>query len=219
MDRIGITAAGLGHILGPPYALGSVECFYSNEAYAKAGFCLMHLELHPPLETIGDTSTVESLTSYLKSYRMETENELYQTGRYRSIPASEVPPVIEDPSTIGSAASMIVQTAHEVDVIREPRATDIPDGLTSTTYVALVHFADKGNVLFKANNFERHSPRKNVGVYFLEGSSRCLPGRGSIPEWFQGHECLAEFGWRQKACKIDHGTRSGRRWHHGQVLS
>jgi hypothetical protein len=44
------------------------------------------------------------------------ENEHYQNGNYRLIPDTEVPPVIADPSTIGSPASMIVQHAFEVDI-------------------------------------------------------------------------------------------------------
>jgi hypothetical protein len=156
MDRIGIEAVGLGHIFTD--ALGPMECFYSNEAFAAAGFCTMQLELHPPLETIGDASTAENLKGYLEGYCQETENEHYQTGNYRSIPDSVVPPVIADPSTIGSPASMIVQLAFEVELTIDPRSTDIPHGMTAITYVALVHFANKGNVLFKANNFHRHAP-------------------------------------------------------------
>jgi hypothetical protein len=157
MDRIGISAAGLGHLFGD--ALNPIDCFYSNDAYAKAGFSTILLELHPPLDVIGDASTIENLTSYLKSYCLGTENDFYLRGAYRSIPDDEVAPVIADPSTIGSPASMIVQTAFEVPITPPTDAnTDIPQGLTATTYVALVHFAGKGNVLFKANNFERHAP-------------------------------------------------------------
>jgi hypothetical protein len=158
MDRIGITAVGLGSLFHNAHP---VECFYSNEAYAKAGFCTMNLELQPPLEMIGDESTAETLTDYLKSFCLDTENDHYQNGNYRLIPNSVVPPVIADPSTIGSPASMIVQHAFEVDITIDPRSTDIPRGLTAITYVALVHFAGKGNVLFKANNFHRHSPPLN----------------------------------------------------------
>lgn len=162
MDRIGITEAGLGHLFEPPNALNPIDCFYSNDAYAKAGFCTIHLELHPPLERIGDdteSSTLASLTNYLKGYCHDTENDYYKNGEYTDLHAS---PFISDPlAVIGSKANTIVQIAFEVPVTPGP---NLPAGLTSTKYVALIHFANKGNVLFKANNFNRHSPPINYNT-------------------------------------------------------
>ena len=153
MDRIGITNSGLGYIFRMENALGPRDCFYSNDAYAKAGFCTMQLDLHPALEMIGGSSAPESLEKYLEDYLQDTENEYYRRGDFRKI--DSVPRIIDDPSSIDSPASMIVQIPFEVSITPGP---NIPPGLTATTYAALVHFCGKGNVLFKANNFERHSP-------------------------------------------------------------
>jgi hypothetical protein len=153
MDRIGITAVGLGKFFEPPNAIGPIDLFYSNDAYSKYGFCTMQVELHPPLETIGDTSTRESLQGYLEGHCRFIENDHYGNGDYVSVDV----PRIDDPSSIGSSASMIVHFAFEVPITQAPGA-NIPQGLTATTFMALVHFANRGNVLFKATNFERHSP-------------------------------------------------------------
>jgi len=153
MDRVGITSAGLGHIFEPPNAMVPIDCFYSNDCYAKAGFCTLQLEMHPPLETIGDPSTQESLTEYLKGFVSANEGEFYNRGEYTLL--GDIPKVIGDPSGIGSNASMIVQKAFEVRIAPSPT---LPAGLTALQKYALVHFAGKGNVLFKATNFERHSP-------------------------------------------------------------
>lgn len=153
MDRVGITATGLGHIFGPPNAMGEIDCFYSNDAYRKAGFCTMQIELHPPLEVIGDTCTPQSFAAYLDSYLNETENDHYCRGDFHKL---DIQHVIEDPAaSINSPASTIVQVGFEVPITPGP---NIPKGLTATTYSALIYFKGKGTVLFKANNFERHSP-------------------------------------------------------------
>lgn len=153
MDRVGIEGVGMGYIFQPPNAMGPIDCFYSNDAYARAGFCTMQLELHPPLECIGDESTPESLYEYLEGYMHNTENDSYKAGEYTV--NDSVQRTIDDPSSIGSSATTIVQKAFEVPITPGP---NIPRNLTATTIVALVHFPGKGNVTFKANNFERHSP-------------------------------------------------------------
>ena len=149
MDRIGISAvANLSSIFETPTP---VECFYSNDAYSKAGFCTMHLELHP---TNTEDSSPEKLAKYLENYLMTSENDDYRRGNYHKL--QDVAPLIHDPSTIGSTATLIVQRPFEVPITPGP---NIPKGLTATTYSALLYFEGKGIVLLKANNFDRHSPR------------------------------------------------------------
>jgi hypothetical protein len=68
----------------------------------------MQLELHPPLETIGDARWVEISGGLSRSYCQET-NDSYKTGKLsRSHKFHLQAPVIADPSTIESPASMIV---------------------------------------------------------------------------------------------------------------
>lgn len=211
MDRIGITASGLGHIFGPPNALGPIDCFYSNDAYARPGFCTMQLELHPPLEAIGDASTPESLTRYLEDYIHETENNFYQQGNYHHL--DDVPRTINDPSSIGSPASVIVQKGFEVPITP---GQHIPRDLTATTIAALIHFPNKGNVLFKANNFKRHSPPLDYQEILTSISyTGADPYHGPDPTFsgLKGMAALLESGGdtnkAQAAVARAHATRRG----------
>lgn len=151
MDRTGITAAGMGSLFGPPNALGAIDCFYSNDAWAKEGFCSIQLQLFPPSEV---ASSEASLTAYLEDRLFRSENDIYRAGTYTTDDAN-YPRTITDPSSIGSTATMILQKAFTVPITPGP---NISVGLTATTIASIIHFKDKGNVLMKANNFERHSP-------------------------------------------------------------
>jgi hypothetical protein len=170
MDRIGIsTVANLSSIFETSTP---VECFYSNDAYAKAGFCTMHLELHPA----NTKSSPEELAKYLENYLMTSENDDYRRGNYRKL--EDVTPLIHDPSTIGSTATWIVQRPFEVPITPGP---GIPKGLTATTYSALLYFEGKGIVLLKANNVERHSPPLDYQTILssISYKSNETPNRGS----------------------------------------
>jgi hypothetical protein len=93
---------------------------------------------------------------------------------------------------------MIVQHAFEVDITIDPRCTDIPHGLSAITYVALVHFAGKGNVLFKANNFHRHSPPLNYKIMlaYISYKATRAPYHGPDPSMsgFRGFSAFLDSG-------------------------
>lgn len=90
----------------------------------------MHIELHPPMEDIRPSGTVEYLMNFLK----ETENDYFRAGDYREIDG-DTPLVYEDPSCIGSKAVLIVQYPFEVPITPTPT---IPVGSTATTIASLV---------------------------------------------------------------------------------
>lgn len=198
MDRSGIEARGLGGMFRPPEAMGPVDAFFSNDAFKGAGFSTIKVDLFPPLEAIGDPSTRAILTEFLMGAIRGEENEHYMRGNFTDLKA----PRISHPSTVGSKADLIVQHWYERPVVTT--SPNLPSDLTTITQFALVHFAGKGNVLLKANNFERHDPPLNFDKiltsieYVKDG-----PHLGPDPNFagFQGIDALLGSGGDVSAAK------------------
>lgn len=150
MDTRGVTDAGLGSMFN---TADPVDSYISNNAYARAGFASMHIELYPPLEVHGKPSTRENLMEYLKTATYQRENSPYKAGNFVDLNA----PRIDNPAdTMGSTADLIVQYWYErpCDAVGH----DLPSNLKAVVNIAAVYFAGKGMVVFKADNFHNLVP-------------------------------------------------------------
>ena len=182
MDSSGVKAIGLGGIFTE--TPDPVEKFISNNAYARAGFAQMQIELYPPLEVCGNygqgrehqPTTRENLLQFLKYQVGERENTFYKAGLYT---VDENCPRIGHPKELSSTSGDDTTTNADQIVLywyeRKCDAKgsgDLPEDLTAKEQFAALYFSGRAIVIVQATNFERHN--QSIDVMDIVSSIRYI---------------------------------------------